>query len=115
MWSFSGHYFSVFSPNTGKYGPEKTPNFDTFHAVSKYPYSVEMQENTDQKKLHIGTIFTVNYFHKSFHHRCLTDCEIRLCDLIDLKVSTKKLFIYHGISSKLFKIRTFYNPNILTT
>ena len=26
-------YFSVFSPNAGKYGPEKTPFFDTFHAV----------------------------------------------------------------------------------
>ena len=33
--SFSGPYFpiSVFSPNTGKYGPEKTPYLDTFHAV----------------------------------------------------------------------------------
>ena len=26
-------YISVFSPNTGKYGPEVTPYFDTFHAV----------------------------------------------------------------------------------
>ena len=25
---------SVFSPNAGKYGPEKTPYFDIFHAVS---------------------------------------------------------------------------------
>ena len=24
---------SVFSPNTGKYVPEKTPYFDTFHAM----------------------------------------------------------------------------------
>ena len=30
---FSGSYFSVFSPNTGKYGLEKTPYLDTFHAV----------------------------------------------------------------------------------
>ena len=29
----SGPYFPVFSPNTGKYGPEKTPYLDTFHAV----------------------------------------------------------------------------------
>ena len=27
-------YFSVFSPNTGKYGPEITPYLDTFHAVN---------------------------------------------------------------------------------
>ena len=31
---FSEPYFpSVFSPNAGKYGPEKTPYLDTFHAV----------------------------------------------------------------------------------
>ena len=30
---FSGPYFFVFSPNTGKYGPENTPYLDTFHAV----------------------------------------------------------------------------------
>ena len=30
---FSGSYFLVFSPNTGKYGPEKSPYFDTFYAV----------------------------------------------------------------------------------
>ena len=42
---FSGPYFSAFGPNTeryfvplhipnaGKYGPEKTPYLDTFHAV----------------------------------------------------------------------------------
>ena len=29
----SGSYFPVFSPNTGKYGPEITPYLNTFHAV----------------------------------------------------------------------------------
>ena len=29
---FSGPYFPVFSPNTGKYGPD-TPYLDTFYAV----------------------------------------------------------------------------------
>ena len=29
----SGPYFPVFSPNTGKYGPQKTPCLDTFHEV----------------------------------------------------------------------------------
>ena len=27
-------FWSVFSPNAGKYGPEITPYLDTFHAVS---------------------------------------------------------------------------------
>ena len=26
-------YLSIFSPNAGKYGPEKTPYLDTFHKV----------------------------------------------------------------------------------
>ena len=26
-------FFPVFSPSTGKYGPDETPYFDTFHAV----------------------------------------------------------------------------------
>ena len=30
---FSGPYFPVFSPSAGKYGSEKTPYLDTFHAV----------------------------------------------------------------------------------
>ena len=32
---FPSLYFPVFSPNTGKYGPEKTPYLDTFHVVSR--------------------------------------------------------------------------------
>ena len=28
-----GDLLSVFSPNMGKYGPEKTPYLDTFHTV----------------------------------------------------------------------------------
>ena len=31
--SFSGSCFPVFTPNTGKYGPEKFPYLDTFQAV----------------------------------------------------------------------------------
>ena len=27
-------YISAFNPNTGKYGPEKTPYLNTFHVVS---------------------------------------------------------------------------------
>ena len=30
---FSGPYFTIFSPKTGKYEPEKTPYLDTFHTV----------------------------------------------------------------------------------
>ena len=44
----SGSYFPVFSPNTGKYGPEITPYLDSFHAViycrrASYVYSKACQ------------------------------------------------------------------------
>ena len=32
--SYFGLYSPVFSPNTGKYGPEKTPYLDTFNTLS---------------------------------------------------------------------------------
>ena len=31
--AFSGLYFPVFELSTGKYGPEKAPFLDTFHAL----------------------------------------------------------------------------------
>ena len=34
-------FFVVFTPNTGNYGPEKTPYLDTFQAVSTFPSSKE--------------------------------------------------------------------------
>ena len=34
---FSGLYFPAFGLNTGKYGPEKTPHLDSFHAVYSNP------------------------------------------------------------------------------
>ena len=34
---FSRPIFSVFSPNAGNYGPEKTAYLDTFHAVNNKP------------------------------------------------------------------------------
>ena len=33
---FCGSYLPVFSPNTRKYGPEKTPYLDIFHAVGSF-------------------------------------------------------------------------------
>ena len=42
---YSGAYFSVFSPNAGKYGPEKTPYLDTFHAVLLNPHISNEADN----------------------------------------------------------------------
>ena len=37
LLSLHTKYLSVFSPNAGKYGPEKTPYLDNFHAVYEFP------------------------------------------------------------------------------
>ena len=54
---FSGLYFpvfglnteiyeiSVFSPNTGKYGPEKTRYLDTFHEVPSLPFTTKLRHD----------------------------------------------------------------------
>ena len=36
FWSVFSCIWTEFSPNTGKYGPEKTPYLDTFHVVTLY-------------------------------------------------------------------------------
>ena len=38
---FCGQYFHVLGLNTEKYGPEKTPYLDTFHAVDKEFFNVD--------------------------------------------------------------------------
>ena len=42
----SGPYFPVFGLDTGKYGPEVTPYFDTFHAVKGAVKSLYFKEET---------------------------------------------------------------------
>ena len=45
-------YLSVFSPNAGKYGQEKTLYLDTFHAVSKMERLVaDFLKNSEEENL----------------------------------------------------------------
>ena len=50
---FSGPYFTVFNPNTGKYGQEKTPYVDNFHEVlpSKRKLITRSQRNALQRNI----------------------------------------------------------------
>ena len=52
---FSGPYFSAFSPNTGKYGPEITPCLNTFNPVLVSKNNTELllsacEENTSSTR-----------------------------------------------------------------
>ena len=83
--SFSGPYFPVFSPNAGKYGPEKTPYLDTFDVVeaSIIQNIIATQRRIQNPVKHLRWSFmmelfakislsVVHYFHKKFFLRCLT-------------------------------------------
>ena len=69
---FSGPYFpefglniSVFSPNAGKYGPEKTLYMDTFHAVLLEAFATHINylpTNTEY--------MSILYFHHNLSHIC---------------------------------------------
>ena len=58
--SYSVRYLSIFSPNAGKYGPEKTPYLDIFHAVilarsySQFAYTCSNSTITTLEKSSIG-------------------------------------------------------------
>ena len=39
---FYGPFFTVFGLNTGKYGPEKTPYLDNFHAGFKARFALQV-------------------------------------------------------------------------
>ena len=44
-------YLSVFSPNAGKYGPEKSLHYDTFHAVRVFNVSLTILWTVGVRKL----------------------------------------------------------------
>ena len=47
-------FWSVFSPNAGKNGPEKTAYLDTFHAVPGM--ILRLVDNISKHKMHIATV-----------------------------------------------------------
>ena len=61
----SGPYFPVFNPSTGKYGPEKTPYLDFFHAVQiiETPQAPKYKTLTESKtELTYGGIIVVQIY-----------------------------------------------------
>ena len=65
---FSGPYFPVFSPNTGKHGPEKTPHLDTFHTVLLLEISYRQkshQVSRKREKLQSGAMYRVSTSQKT--------------------------------------------------
>ena len=70
---FSVTYFPVFSLNTGKYGPEKTPYLDTFHVVNVYlsDWSLISSELMKMRIIDLS-LFTDSIFSQRNRKRCET-------------------------------------------
>ena len=58
-------YLSVFSPNAGKYRPEKTPYLDTFHAVlvlSDHEASSMFRLTHFQPMVHLWRNYVIGFY-----------------------------------------------------
>ena len=88
---FSSPYFPVFSPNTGKYGPEITPYLDNFHAVNASTIVINIGESNT--KTWYNPFSTVkSYLKESF---TLTRLWALLCiDCVNLtNLSSRRSFL----------------------
>ena len=92
----SGLYFPVFSPNTGKYGPEITPYLDTFHGVA-----VEFWPTFDIK---ISIILPI--FYKKLQSYTFQKAQRRLSKLANIHIN--RATHYKNDALKKQKIRVFW-------
>ena len=60
-------FWSVFSPNAGKYEPEKTPYFDTFNAVKPIHTAAYLNE-AEAEILHL--VSSLDTFYSSMKSVC---------------------------------------------
>ena len=61
----TGPYFLVFSLNTGKYEPEKTPYLDSFQAMGPFLFFTIFSVSSD-------ITFMLNWFKEGFMQHCIT-------------------------------------------
>ena len=100
--SFSGPYFLTFGVNTERYQIRSFLWSIFSHIRTEYskilrisPYSVQMRENTDQKKtpdlgtFHAARLLAVNYYCKFLNLRCLQES----CTAQKMKFSIKQFSV----------------------
>ena len=63
--SISPQYLSVFSPNEGKYGTEKTPYLDTFHTVSAFKQAPKCSSIVTICRITSDSVSGLVYFHEN--------------------------------------------------
>ena len=99
-------WIPVFSPNTGKYGPEKTPSLDTFRRVEIYVRKLDLRVSLKLMEKNISYHFTRILLIKS-SHLCMLDSFVRKSIFSDSlrfheskqrRITKKSCWIYRVLS-----------------
>ena len=102
-------YLSVFSPNVGKHGPEKTPYLDTFHTVLPMKFSgsiAEISFYNDLETLEFKTVaFSVNHGVASWNH--WTSKTVSRIQMFEKMTTMKKFRNY--VPTINFSLRWFFS------
>ena len=95
---YSGLYVAVFELNTGKYGPNKTPYLDTFHAMHLFIQIEQAIENN----IDIAIIRDLEHFYSHDHHGTHNDMIVQIIDFCDPNDQEKRENFW------MHKLRTLY-------
>ena len=96
IWSY---FWSVFSPNTGKYRPDITPYLDTFHAV--LAIALNFLQSSTICQIHLFQSFTFSWFPR----RLLPDIRFKnLSQVITIIRSRRNLERAMLVSKRIEKV-----------
>ena len=104
-------YLSVFSPNAGKYGPEKTPYLDTFHAMKlcvlqSCDHIINTLKNEEINAKCIST-YDLSPFYTKLPHNNLLDVLFQLNDFLFKEVT--KLSLKLPLKKRILKLKAVLN------
>ena len=129
--SFSAPYFysaiSVFSPNTGKYGPENTPYLDIFHTVSinvfafrQFYYTYENcthHELLKRKKLCISILISLLKIMRNILKHYFSGGGVLLSSIMDIKYGTAVEGAYQyrmAVEMRGGAVKTFHFAEVIS-
>ena len=112
IWRDTPH-FSVFSPNAGKYGPEKTPYLDTFHAVitllcfiCSYTYHYIKKKIKKKKKKRYSFFPSLHISCSTIHTHTRTHAHTQYCWYLHFFIIFGILIAY--VDSEKFMFHSYF-------
>ena len=98
-------YLSIFSPNAGKYRPEKTPYLDTFHAVGVFPSNYPWWTDRSLEYLSFDHLLKC-YFTAEKPYQKWVLLELKMIFLLRSKIrsSFSEVFLYSNFLLQICRI-----------